>query len=135
MKRPLILFASVCSVMLFMAGYPFAEAAGEEVEVSIHYSRFVPDELTVRVGQAVTFVIDNTDPIDHEFILGDEAVQLRHELGTEPRHDEIPTEVSVPAKETITTTIVFDEPGTLIIGCHLPGHYDYGMRASVTVRT
>ena len=135
MKRSLILFASVCSVMLFMAGYPFAETAGQEVELSIRHSKFTPEELTVRVGQAVTFVIDNTDPIDHEFILGDEAVQLRHELGTESKHDEIPTEVSVLAKETIRTTIVFDKPGTLIIGCHLPGHYDYGMRASVRVRT
>ena len=31
-------------------------------------------------------MIVNTDPIDHEFILGDERVQLVHEEGTEAHH-------------------------------------------------
>jgi uncharacterized cupredoxin-like copper-binding protein len=103
-------------------------------DVAIEYSRFEPEHLRFEAGQAVTFVITNRDPIDHEFILGNRQVQDRHELGTEPHHDRIPTEVSVPAGETIRTTVSFDEPGSLIIGCHLPGHWAYGMRAAVTVR-
>lgn len=107
--------------------------SGPRVPVEIHYSRFEPDELRFEAGQEVTFVIHNDDPIDHEFILGDRAVQDRHELGTERLHGSIPTEVSVPAGETVETTVRFDRPGKLIIGCHLPGHYAYGMRAEVTV--
>jgi uncharacterized cupredoxin-like copper-binding protein len=42
-------------------------------------------------------------------------------------------EPTVPAGETATTTFIFTEPGELIIGCHLPGHYAYGMRAVVRV--
>jgi uncharacterized cupredoxin-like copper-binding protein len=41
--------------------------------------------------------------------------------------------MTVPAGETVTTTYTFAEPGPLIIGCHLPGHYAYGMRADVRV--
>lgn len=104
------------------------------VEIQMRYSRFVPDNLELRAGQTVTFVLHNADPIDHEFILGDQAVQDLHAIGDEPYHDQIPTEVTVPAGRTVTTTIHFPEPGELIIGCHLPGHYDYGMKASLTVR-
>ena len=75
-------------------------------------------------------MIVNTDPIDHEFILGDERVQLVHEEGTEAHHAPRPGEVSVPAGETVVTTYTFPEAkGSLIFGCHLPGHYDFGMRA------
>lgn len=107
--------------------------SGDKVPVDIKYSRFEPDEIRLEAGQEVTFVIYNDDPIDHEFILGDQAVQDRHERGTEPRHDQIPTEVSVPAGETVETTVTFDKPGNLILGCHLPAHYAYGMKAKITI--
>ena len=44
-----------------------------------------------------------------------------------------PGEMTVPAGEIATTTYRFTEAGELIIGCHLPGHYAYGMRALVRV--
>jgi uncharacterized cupredoxin-like copper-binding protein len=120
--------------VLVVAWAMVALGAGRQtVDVGIDYSRFEPEVLRLEAGQEVTFVISNGDPIDHEFILGDQAVQDRHELGTEPHHDSIPTEVSVPAGRTVETTVTFDEPGTLILGCHLPGHYAYGMKAAVLV--
>jgi uncharacterized cupredoxin-like copper-binding protein len=41
--------------------------------------------------------------------------------------------MSVPAGETATTTYTFAQAGELILGCHLPGHYAFGMRADVTI--
>lgn len=114
-------------------------AAGEPgmgfrtVEITAEHSAFDPREIRVGPGETVRFVIRNTDPIDHEFILGDEAVQERHEDGTEPYHGERAGEVSVAAGEEAETTFTFGEPGTLIFGCHLPGHYDYGMRGAVRI--
>ena len=102
------------------------------VQVDIHHSRFRPASFEFAAGSTVTFVIHNGDPIDHEFILGDAAVQRRHEDGTEREHGAVPGEVSVPAGETRSTTYTFSEPGRLVIGCHLPGHFAYGMRAEVT---
>jgi uncharacterized cupredoxin-like copper-binding protein len=78
-------------------------------------------------------VIHNRDPIDHEFIIGDEHVQLVHEEGTEAHHGARPGEISIPAGETRTTAYTFDEDGSLIFGCHLPGHYSYGMRGEITI--
>jgi uncharacterized cupredoxin-like copper-binding protein len=120
----------VCAVVacaLLAAGCTAAGATASvrEVEVILEHSRFVPSVFEVRAGETVRFVVNNTDPIDHEFILGDDEVQARHENGSEEHHGEVPGEVSV--------TYTFTAPGRLTIACHLPGHYDYGMRALVEV--
>lgn len=104
------------------------------IQIDIEHSRFVPDRVTVRAGERVRFVIRNGDPIDHEFILGDEEVQRIHEQGTEAHHGTKPGEVSVAAFDKASTTYVFGAPGTLVFGCHLPSHYDYGMRGEVLIR-
>ncbi len=103
------------------------------VHVTIHFSRFDPDRIDAVPGQTVRFVIQNTDPIDHEFILGDDLVQQIHERGTEAVHPPKPGEVSVPAGTAATTTYTFGEPGELTFACHLPGHFAYGMRGTVAV--
>jgi uncharacterized cupredoxin-like copper-binding protein len=111
-----------------------ARAEGDVVAVGIHHSRFTPARFSFEAGQTVRFAIHNDDPIDHEFILGDETVQKRHEFGRDRHHHgEVPGEVSVPAGETRTATYTFADSGTLTIGCHLPGHFGYGMRATVVV--
>lgn len=103
------------------------------VALTVRHSRFSPAEITVQAGTAVRFVVRNTDPIDHELIVGDAAVQERHERGTEAHHGNRPGEVSVPAGSRAETTYTFRRSGTLLLGCHLPGHYAYGMRGAVRV--
>ena len=113
-----------------------AACAGEgtrTVEITIRHSRFDPAVVDASPGERVRFVIRNLDPIDHEFILGDDEVQRRHESGTEPHHGTVPGEVSVAAGATRATTFSFDAPGGLPFGCHLPGHWAYGMRGTVLV--
>jgi uncharacterized cupredoxin-like copper-binding protein len=141
MKRPHI---SALTVMLVAATLASATLATwgwaqeppqspRTVAITIKHSRFAPARFTFRRGVTVRFVITNTDPIDHEFILGDESVQRRHETGTEPVHDRVPGEVSVPAGTRAETTYTFSRPGGLLIGCHAPGHYAYGMRGWVRI--
>ena len=103
------------------------------VGIEVHYSRFAPPVIEVPAGRPVTFVITNTDPIDHEWIVGDAALHERHRTGTEPVHDTRPTEVSLDAGATRRTTVTFDEPGTLTFICHLPGHEAYGMTGTLVV--
>ncbi|MBA3737117.1 MAG: cupredoxin domain-containing protein [Actinobacteria bacterium] len=111
-----------------------ARANDGTVRITIHYSKFEPADLAVEPGETVRFVIVNTDPIDHEFILGDEEVQRVHEEGTEAHHAPRPGEVSVAAGKTVVTTFTFPETsGELMFGCHLPGHYDFGMRGVVSI--
>ena len=111
------------------------ESGGERtVTLTAHWSRFSPSEVEVPVGTTVRFVVHNADPIAHELIVGDQAVQDRHETGTEAHHGDRPGEVSVAAGATVETIYRFDRPGTLLFGCHLPGHWNYGMRGPIEVR-
>ena len=93
----------------------------------MRYSAFSPTEVVATAGVPFTFVLVNADPIDHEWLVGDDAFHERHRTGTEPDHGTRPTEVSVPAGTTRTTTVTFQDPGEYRFICHLPGHEAYGM--------
>jgi uncharacterized cupredoxin-like copper-binding protein len=60
-------------------------------------------------------------------------VHERHRLGTEPYHDQVPTEVTIPALSTRRTVLQFDAPGDYPFICHLPGHEAYGMKGTLRV--
>jgi uncharacterized cupredoxin-like copper-binding protein len=105
------------------------------IELTARFSKFTPMEIEVAAGTNVKLVVHNVDPIGHERIVGDAGVHERHEKGTEPYHPPRPGEVSVPAGETRATTFTFgNTPGEQVeFGCHLPGHWDYGMRGTFTI--
>ena len=106
-----------------------------EIPITIHWSHFEPSAVTVPLGRPITFVITNTDPIDHEWIVGDAALHQRHRTGTEPVHNARPTEVSIPALSERRTTVTFTSTAALQYICHLPGHEAYGMVGTVTITT
>jgi uncharacterized cupredoxin-like copper-binding protein len=103
------------------------------VEIDIHYSHYSPAEVQVPLGVPVTFVITNSDPIDHEWIVGDAAVQAFHRASADVLHTGDPTAVSVPALTTVSTTVTFSSAGRLAFICHLPGHEAYGMVGWVSI--
>ena len=109
-------------------------AAPLTVEVGIHFSKFLPGSLEVPAGRSIRFVLHNDDFIDHEFIVGDDALQARHEAGGESRHNSRPTEVEVPAGATVSTLVTFARAARLTYACHAPGHFAYGMSGQLTVR-
>ena len=88
--------------------------------------------MRVKPGDTVRFVVRNTDPIEHEFIVGDQATQDRHEVGADALH-QAPGAVSIPPKSTAETVYTFPASGHLLFGCHLPGHWAYGMRGVIRV--
>ena len=111
-----------------------AGASERTVELTVHHSQFSLADLQVRPGQTVRFIVHNTDPIPHELIVGDQAVQDRHEAGIEAHHGDRPGEVSVVGGTTAVTTFRFGPAGTpTFFGCHLPGHWAYGMHGTITV--
>ena len=103
------------------------------IPITIHYSHFDPATVRVPAGLPITFVITNTDPIDHEWIVGDAATHERHRTGTEPVHDARPTEITIPAGTERRTTVTFAASGSELFICHLPGHEAYGMVGTVVI--
>ena len=126
---------AACAVMAYAAYASAGPDPSPTIDIVINHSAFDVSRLEIHEGETVTFALHNEDPIDHEFIVGDRAVQNVHEEGTEAEHDERPTEVTIPAGETVETTITFDESlslaDPLLFWCHLPGHYDYGMKGVI----
>ena len=103
--------AAACATLLLAAGFAAAATATPDhvrtVTMTIHFSRFDLASLQVAPGETVRFVVTNTDPIDHEFLVGDAAMQAVHEAGTEAHHGARPGEISVPAGATVETTFTF----------------------------
>ena len=126
-----VLVALVLATSGLLAGC--GTAAPVTVRITIHYSAFDPGAMSVPHGVPVTFVLVNDDPIDHEWLVGDDAFHERHRTGTEHHHGAVPEEVSIAALSTARTTITFPAPGTLTYVCHLPGHEAYGMTGVLTI--
>jgi uncharacterized cupredoxin-like copper-binding protein len=129
--RPLRSMAA--ALLLAVTAAAGCSPSPQRVTITIHHSSFTPSAVAVPAGVPITFVLVNEDPIDHEWLIGDDAFHLAHRTGTHASHDAVPSEVTVPALETRETTITFDDPGTLTFICHLPAHEAYGMVGVLTV--
>jgi uncharacterized cupredoxin-like copper-binding protein len=128
MAARLIALAVATSLLLVACG----QSPGNTT-IHIRYSRFEPESISGRAGQPLEITLQNDDPIEHEWIVGPEDVHERHRTGTEPYHDAVPTEVTIPALSSRTTTVTFAEPGEYAYICHLPGHEAYGMVGTLQI--
>ncbi len=109
--------------------------AGEVNVVLSDAMRFAPDSITVKAGEEVTFLVKNEGVIVHEFFVGTDEEQVDHAAemaagGMSHGHDNA---LSLKAGERGSLTMTFAQAGSLLIGCHEPGHYDAGMKATLTV--
>lgn len=98
-----------------------------------------PEQIRVEAGEVVRFVVSNPGTAIHEFVLGDESVQMEHEEQADTGMDhgsmvdsDLPALTLAPG-ESETVDVTFDEAGTILYGCHEPGHYDEGMVGAITV--
>lgn len=136
-KRALIAGALAGALLAGGTTFALSSGGGEEgmptITLTARLSKFNPDRIAVERGTTVRFVVRNEDPIGHEIIIGGPEVHQRHEKGTEAYHPPIPGEASVAAYEEVETTFTFDEPGVVQFGCHLPGHWTYGMHGEIEV--
>jgi uncharacterized cupredoxin-like copper-binding protein len=116
---------------------PGAAAGATTIAITAHHSRFEPDRVTVKPNSTVRFVVHNADPIDHEFIIGPPETHALHERGTPHVHTGVtPGEITVPAGATVETSWTFGPSGSpgVAYGCHLAGHWNYGMHGLAVIR-
>ena len=117
------------------------------IEVEMSEFAYSPADLTVQAGETVRFVFTNSGAAPHEAILGSMHVQEEHEAemaegGMDADHDEgmdddahegeIPS-ISLEAGESGEIIHTFTVAEELMLGCHIPGHWDAGMQAAVNV--
>lgn len=124
-----------------VAGTP---SSPRTVEVAMTGLAFEPSNIEVSEGETIRFVFANEDPVRHEAVLGDEAVQEEHEAemadmggmdmsGMDMGGADEPPSVVVEPATSGELVVTFDQAGKTVIGCHEPGHWTGGMRMDVTV--
>jgi len=111
--------------------------------------RYRPSSIVVRAGRRVTFAVTNAGKLPHEFILGDRATQLDHERQMQAMptdgghmhahahgtadHSADGAGLTVPPGQTRRLTWTFHDPGVVLYGCHVLGHWAAGMRGTILV--
>ena len=129
----LVRLSATVALLLAVLTVAGCTAGSRTVTLTIHHSAFDLTDVRVPAGVPVTFILVNEDPIDHEWLIGDEEFHAAHRSGTHASHDDVPTEVTIPALETVQTTITFEDAGSLAYICHLPQHEAFGMVGVLTV--
>ncbi|MCJ7711221.1 MAG: cupredoxin domain-containing protein [Chloroflexi bacterium] len=116
-----------------------ATAATTRIDVTLNDALTIePAAMTVPAGVPVTFVVTNTGAVFHEFVLGDEAEQMAHDAemmesgGMSMPQDE-PMAIGLEPGQTKELTVTLAEPGEILAGCHVVGHYAAGMKAAITI--
>ena len=99
--------------------------------------RFNIKNIQVKSGETIRFVVTNTGKTNHEFAIGTREEQLEHAkmMASMPdmKHEE-GNVLSLEPGETRELIWQFGKAGDVEIACHLPGHYDAGMKAEVIVK-
>lgn len=100
--------------------------------------RFTPDNVTVKKGETVRFVIRNSGKVPHEFSLGTEK-DLKEHYEVMKKHPNMEHEeenmVSLKPGQEGEVIWKFTRPGVVHFACLHVGHYDAGMKGQVRVST
>ena len=130
---------------------PGSSAAPREVNIVMKDWVFLPDPVDIVPGETVLLHVINGGLEIHEAVIGDQAVQDAWEAaeGQAANPPPGPTPiVSVPpgaagirivAASGQRIDVVWTVPadpavvGALVLGCHIPGHWARGMRASLRI--
>lgn len=99
--------------------------------------RFVPSTITVKHGDTVRFLVNNSGRIKHEMVLGSvaelrEHAALMRKFPTMEHAD--PNQVAVEPGQTGELIWQFTRAGKVDFACLQPGHFEAGMKGKVAVR-
>lgn len=117
------------------------------IDVTMSDNAFQPTQLQVNPGETVTLRFKNDGKVTHEAILGDDAMQMAHHaemtastegmahdgMGHDGMSETSADAVTVEAGKAGELTHRFTESGTVLIGCHEPGHWEAGMKAVIKI--
>lgn len=120
-----------------------ADDGTQVIEVTMTDNSFSPTTVDVRAGDTIRFRFRNEGRAVHEALIGDATFQQEHaeemammaSMGG-AMHDgagDEPAPLVVAPGETAELTYTAVAAGSLLIGCHQPGHWESGMQATIAV--
>ncbi|GHD45874.1 hypothetical protein GCM10017083_14430 [Thalassobaculum fulvum] len=137
-----------------------AADAGRTVTVVMRDNLFEPENIAVKAGETVRFVLRNEGAFVHEFNIGTAAMHAAHQKemmmmvehgalepdrinrermkmdmggGMTMEHDD-PNSVLLEPGESAEIVWTFTTAAELEFACNVPGHYDAGMVGTLSVR-
>lgn len=162
-----ILWASI-ALAAGSHGHGHGGATGEQgdpaevtttIEITMFDNYYEPEEITVREGETVRFIVTNKGEFVHEFNIAtaemhaahspemqmmidhgvlepdrinrDAAKAMQESMG-HGMHDE-PNSVLLEPGQTAELVWRFSDAGVLEFACNIPGHYDSGMMGEIDV--
>jgi uncharacterized cupredoxin-like copper-binding protein len=134
---PLILLAVVALAACSGTGAASSTVPTRTIEVTTtDEMRFEPADYEVSAGETVVFEVTNGGQLPHEFYVGTAEDQAVHEdeMGAGHSMHDHANSVTVDPGQMKTLQLTFARAGTLEVGCHVPGHWDAGMRGTITVK-
>lgn len=131
---------------------PGSSAAPREVNIIAKDWQFLPDHVDLVPGETVLFHLVNGGLEVHEFVIGDQAVQdaweaaeaatVGHPPGPTPFVSVAPAvsglRIVVPSGQRVDVTWTVpaagaaSPPPAIVVGCHIPGHWEKGMVVPIT---
>ncbi|WP_114946373.1 cupredoxin domain-containing protein [Microvirga calopogonii] len=98
---------------------------------------FEPNQVEIKRGEQVKFVLKNHGSVDHEFMLDTIEHNAKHKIAMEKNpdmeHDD-PNGKRLAPKGSHEIVWRFTKPGTFEFACLIPGHYESGMHGTVVVK-
>ncbi|MFB5628427.1 MAG: cupredoxin domain-containing protein [Nitrosarchaeum sp.] len=110
------------------------------VTVSAKEFKFIPSEIHINAGN-VKFILVNDGVSEHEMVVYDASkkdIIIKAELAEDEETimKNILFEIDeIHADESKETNIMNLEAGSYVIGCHVPGHYEAGMKGTLVVNS
>jgi uncharacterized cupredoxin-like copper-binding protein len=98
--------------------------------------RFAPANWQATSGETVRIRVTNTGKVRHELVIGSEADLRAHAEAMKQQkngHSHDHNALSLAAGETGELVWTFTDAGVLHMACFEPGHYDAGMRGTISV--
>lgn len=120
----------------FGAYQPELEAT-QTIEISMADTmRFSPAALGIKTGDVIKFLISNDGDLQHEFVLGTPDSLSEHAklmIKFPNMEHEEPYMAHVDPGKDMEIVWQFTQAGSFEFGCLLPGHFEAGMKGTITV--
>jgi uncharacterized cupredoxin-like copper-binding protein len=88
--------------------------------------RFYPDVVQIRAGETITFELTTMGFTTHEFMVGPAVDVAADTEGT-------PEVADIGMMQTKSVTYTFLGAGPFSFACHAPGHYEAGMKGTISI--
>lgn len=133
MKKTVLAALLVVLVLALTGCGGGGNAASNKINVTMTDFHFTPNAFSIKAGQEISFSGRNNGAVTHDFII----MKLGADVGDSFDKEDEPNvfwKTEIPAGQTAAATFTAPtDPGDYQVLCGIPGHYQAGMIATLTV--